>query len=143
MENGRKAKWLAISTLAGLLGMAFTGAAVAESDRALGSCDGIRLGSLLSKWRPSTLNDSMQSWIGANLPEVVAKWGAPAATFENRDGTRIVSWKEGDSLFGECTKTFEADAQDVLTRWNTSGACECTYRNSRELRSTPVPRMTL
>ncbi|WP_233671452.1 hypothetical protein [Luteimonas cellulosilyticus] len=87
-----------------------------------------------------TINDNMASWVGSRLDEIVADWGAPYSTFENRDGSRIVTWKNWD-----CTQNFKVDAQDVLTQWNVSPGCDCFGRSSRRdvPRNTPIPEMTL
>lgn len=125
----------------GLMG---TGVAQEPQDRGLGSCENITVvGGLLSSTRPGTINDIQQSWVGSDLSKLVGGWGAPTSTFENRDGTRILSWK--DSGWSSCTQTFEVDAQDVVTRWNNSN-CSCIngdQRRDRVSKSTPIPRMTL
>jgi len=126
-----------------LVGIVLFGSATAVSfasqGKGLGVCEGSATKMLFGP-RVSTINDAMSSWIGSGLDEVVASWGAPYSTFENRDGSRIVTWKEWD-----CTKNFKVDAQDVLTQWNVGSGCRCfSDRSPRDVpRSTPIPEMTL
>ena len=139
-------KWMNVSVFATALFVCGSSSAVAQNDGSLGSCEGRNVSiPWFSKYRLGTINDTMQSWVGSPLSELVARWGAPDSTFENRDGSRIITWKESDWIHGECSKNFEVDAQDVLTRWNTRGPCGCTYddKASRESKDVPVPRMTL
>jgi len=111
----------------------------ANDGKGLGVCEGATTKMLFGP-RVRTINDNMASWVGSSLDEIVADWGAPSSTFENRDGSRIVTWKNWD-----CTQNFKVDAQDVLTQWNVSSGCSCFGNSSRRdiPRSTPIPQMTL
>lgn len=122
----------------GLL-VATGGVSFASDGKGLGVCEDVNTKRLVGP-RVSTINDAMFSWIGSGLDELVSSWGAPYSTFENRDGSRIITWKDWD-----CTKNFKVDAQDVLTHWNVGSGCRCLSGGSgRDLpRSTPIPEMTL
>jgi hypothetical protein len=136
--------WIAAAFVGSVMSLGSVTAAHADDAGSLGGCEGIKLKVLLRSTRPTTLNDVMASWIGSNLREVVGKWGPPQGTFDNRDGSRILSWKEQGPNWGVCTKTFQADANDALQLWSLSGDCGCTaLARGTEPRDTPVPRMTL
>lgn len=115
------------------------GTGIASDDKGLGACEGVRLKGLVGG-RAQTINDVMASWVGSHLSETVARWGAPYSTFENRDGSRIITWKDGG-----CAKNFKVDLEDVLTHWSVGSGCRCFNGSSPsfERRNLPVPHMTL
>jgi len=133
-------KWMATGAVCGVLMVGSLALAHAESGQGLGVCEGINLKLLFHKNRARTINDSMESWIGSDLRKIVSKWGAPQSTFDNRDGSRIVSWNTDG-----CTQSFQADEKDVLRLWSVSGDCTCVYSNNPMdiPKDTPVPPMTL
>ncbi len=124
------------------LAMASIGVAQAQqpTGKGYGSCEGKVVTELLRPGRAETVNDVQQSWVGDDLSALVSSWGAPTSTFENRDGTRILTWRGGD--WDDCTQSFEVDANDVITRWNNRG-CRCWNGQKRLSRDVPLPEMTL
>lgn len=116
-----------------------TPASAADDGRRLGPCDGIRVKTMLGR-RFHTINDAMQSWIGSTASEVVGQWGAPTSSFENRDGTRILSWRDE---WSGCVKSFGAGTDDVISKWGANKSCTCRSTSGRLPNSAPVPEMTL
>lgn len=134
----RTIAWIAGLAAVSLLG---TGDASADDGKGLGVCEGVQVTKALSRFRFETTNDRVASWVGSDLGEIVASWGAPYSVFDNRDGSRIVSWKSYS-----CTTTVKVDPLDEVTHWNVSNGCNCITRNKldrRYSRETPVPPMTL
>lgn len=144
MHKGLKL-WCVVSVLAWALAGVVSAPAVAQEPpgKGLGSCANVKLTEFLVQGRPETVNDIQQSWVGDALSQLVASWGAPTSTFENRDGTRILTWKD-DDWAGNCTQSFEVNDSDVVTRWNNHGCpCRNGSKPKRLSKDTPVPEMTL
>jgi len=109
----------------------------------LGACGRVKPrtvnGGWLGKNRRLTRNDVMQSWVGEPTPELVSRWGAPTRTYDNRDGSRILTWIDA---WSGCTQTMLIDAQDIVSRWRYSD-CRCVQGVDGPPKGTPVPPMTL
>ncbi|KPN20723.1 hypothetical protein AO715_12995 [Xanthomonas sp. Mitacek01] len=114
-----------------------------EAQGDLGACryakaSAIR-GSFFTDYRRQTTNDIMQSYVGEPAPVLVSRWGAPARAYDNRDGSRILTWIDA---WSGCTQTILIDPQDIVSRWRYSG-CDCLRGRIGPSKGTPVPPMTL
>lgn len=106
----------------------------------LGSCPAKPKSDLFRDHRWLTTNDVMQSWVGAKASDLVASWGAPASTYDNEDGTRILTWKDD---WEGCSKSFLTKADGVVLKWQYDG-CDCYVDRSKgPPKGTPVPPLTL
>ncbi|MCD9098785.1 hypothetical protein LU699_01510 [Luteimonas fraxinea] len=94
---------------------------------------------LLRSNRPRTTNDIMQSYVGDPAPIIVSRWGAPTTSYDNRDGSRILTWR---NEWSGCTQTVLIDPQDIISRWRYSG-CDCLRGRDGPPKGTPIPPMTL
>lgn len=94
---------------------------------------------IFSKNRPNTVNDTMAGWVGAPASELVATWGAPSSSYDNRDGTRLLTWQREES---DCRQSFLVDQQDVVSKWNYKD-CNCISGRETLPKETPIPPMTL
>lgn len=109
----------------------------------IGACKHIKdrflRGPLFGNNRPRTTNDIMQSYVGDPAPILVSRWGAPTTTYDNRDGSRILTWRDE---WSGCTQTVLIDPQDIVSRWRYSG-CDCLRGRNGPPKGTPIPPMTL
>lgn len=96
--------------------------------------------------RYQTTNDIMQSWVGHNESELIGSWGAPEKSFQNRDGSRVLTWKnyrETDTTYGYCTQTFLANKEGIIQAWKYN-FCDYDMSNlPRISKSIPIPNPTL
>ena len=109
----------------------------------IGQCANIKprflRGPLFATHRRLTRNDIMQSFVGEPAPVLVSRWGAPTTTYDNRDGSRILTWRDE---WSGCTQTVLIDPQDIVSRWRYSG-CDCLRGRNGPPKGTPIPPMTL
>ncbi|MEZ0471270.1 hypothetical protein [Luteimonas salinilitoris] len=116
----------------------------------LASCQGSPVGNMMRSERSMTLSDVMQGWVGKNEADLVADLGAPFSSYQNRDGSVVITWKEITKLynrttqlydFAHCEKTFLIDPSGVVSKWKYKN-CRSTVRGT-VLASTPIPRPSL
>lgn len=96
--------------------------------------------------RFQTTNDVMQSWVGYNESQLIGSWGAPENTFQNRDGSRVMTWKhyrETDTTYGYCTQTFLSDKNGIIQAWKYNFCQYNLYNLPRIPKSRPVPKPSL
>jgi|GEM_PF-718287 len=117
--------------------------AASDSPGDTGACKHVKerflRGALLGSHRPRTTNDIMQSYVGDPASVLVSRWGAPTTTYDNRDGSRILTWRDE---WSGCTQTVLIDPQDIVSRWRYSG-CDCLRGRNGPPKGTPIPPMTL
>ena len=120
-----------------------SGAEVTAGPADIGQCGRLKpsalRGPLFRDRRPLTTNDIMQSYVGDPAPKIVSRWGAATTTYENRDGSRILTWRDE---WSGCTQTVLVDSQDIVSRWRYSG-CRCVQDRRGPPKATPIPPMTL
>jgi len=93
---------------------------------------------LFAPQRRLTGNDIMQSCVGEPAPVLVSRWGASTTTYDHRNGSRILTWRD---QWSGCAQTALIDPQDILSRWRYA-ACGCLQRGEGPSEDTPIPPMT-
>ena len=111
----------------------------------LAGCQGSPMGNLINGERNYTLNDAMQSWVGSSESELVSSWGVPNGSYQNKDGTIVLTWQqywETQLSYGYCKKIFLVDPQGVIRKWKYD-SCATQIAGKTVPASTPVPPPTL
>ncbi len=70
------------------------------------------------------LAKTMDSWMGANVDQLIASWGAPDSRMDLRDGGQVLTWISiRSNAYGvwQCRKSFTADRNGTLIKWSYSG----------------------
>ena len=62
----------------------------------------------------STYNE-MDKWMGHKVSEIVSVWGAASSTYDNQDGTKMLTWKKYNFDHDKtCTKSFTINEQGII-----------------------------
>lgn len=68
--------------------------------------------------------------------------GSPSSSYQNRDGSTVLTWKSITDVGGICSKTFAVNARGIITGWSYNGCYKHTGRMGIPL-GTPIPESTL
>ena len=63
----------------------------------------------------STYNE-MDKWMGHKESEIVLLWGTPSSTYDNQDGSKMLTWKKYNfNQDKTCTKSFTVNDEGTIT----------------------------
>lgn len=113
----------------------------------LAGCAGTPLGNMVRGERYETLNDRMQSWVGADEEKLISSWGPPKNSYTLSSGAKVISWEYvwgvyiGDRFY--CNQKFMIDAKGIVTKWGFSN-CRTSVSNPKLIsKDVPVPQSTM
>jgi hypothetical protein len=69
----------------------------------------------------TTMESVMKSWVGNNIDNVTASWGAPESRIARSDGGYTYTWTTfGSNQYGvrQCRQTFVTDSTGTVTSWS-------------------------
>jgi len=74
----------------------------------------------------------MKSWLGNNIDNVTASWGAPSSIMQRNDGGATYTWSSiSGNRYGvnQCRQTFVTNASGEIVRWSYNGCSEMVRTN--------------
>ena len=122
-------------------------AAAVVSASLLAGCAGSPLGNLVRGERYETINDRMQSWVGAPEEKLISSWGPPDNVYRLAGGAKVISWEyEWGVYVGQhffCSQRFMIDANGIVQKWNYTH-CRNSVSNPITISDdVPIPKPTL
>ena len=113
----------------------------------LAGCAGSPMGNMIRGERYETLNDRMQSWVGAREEKLISSWGPPRNTYRFDNGSKIIAWEyEWGVYVGQhffCSQRFMIDPNGIVTKWDYTH-CRTSVSNPKVLsKDIPIPQPTL
>ena len=113
----------------------------------LAGCAGSPLGNMVRGERTETLNDRMQSWVGASEEQLISSWGPPKNSYTLSSGAKVISWEYvwgvyvGDRFY--CNQKFMIDPNGIVTKWGNSN-CRKSVSNPKLIsKDIPIPQPTM
>ena len=122
-------------------------AAAVVSSSLLAGCAGSPLGNMVRGERYETLNDRMESWVGASEEKLISSWGPPDNSYTLSSGAKVIAWEYvwgvylGDRFY--CNQKFLIDQQGTVSKWGYSNCRQSVSRPKLISKDIPVPQPTL
>lgn len=119
------------------------------------------IGETLTGKRVERTEDAMASWVGADIDALVASWGPPSSTYQNRDGSIIYDYSysttrtreaqynvyghvlvPGESSTTTCKRAFLVAPDGIVSKWKVTTPTSCSYTGNKISKDIPIPVST-